>query len=110
MKQGGFNLGNWQSNSKDSMKLIHDSEAKTLSNSTNNSKLESDNKATISEEDQSYPKTESGSTTNDNETKVFGVSWDPESDQFYSDFSKIYEFEPNNVLKFLPKLFDLIYL
>ena len=49
MKQGGFNLRKWQSNSKELMKLINDSETKTLSNSTNNSKLESENKATFSE-------------------------------------------------------------
>ena len=50
-----------------------------------------ENKATFSEDDQSYAKTELGSTTSDDETKVLGVNWDPESDQFYFDFSKIYE-------------------
>ena len=82
MKQGGFNLRKWQSNSNELMKLINDSEAKTLSNSTNNSKLELENKATFSEDYQSYAKTELGSTTSDDETKVLGVNWDLESDQF----------------------------
>ena len=96
------------------MKLIDDSEAKTLSNSTNNSKLELENKATFSEDDQSYAKTESGSTTSDDETKVLGVNWDPESDQFYFDFSKIHEYgkelpiTKRSVLKISAKLFDPI--
>ena len=98
MKQGGFNFCKWHSNSKELMKLINDSEAKTLYNSTNNSKLESENKATFSEDDQSYARTELGSTTSDDETKVSGVNWDPESDQFYFDFSKIHEYGNNQMI------------
>ena len=45
MKKGGFNLRKWQSNSKELMKLINDSESKTLSDSTNSSKLELENNA-----------------------------------------------------------------
>ena len=73
-----------------------------------------ENKATFSEDDQSYAKTELGSTTSDDETKVLGVNWDPESDQFYFDFSKIYEYgkelpiTKRSVLKFSAKLFDPI--
>ena len=112
MTQDGFNLHKWQSNSKELMKLINDSEAKTLSNSTNNSKLESENKATFSEDDQSYAKTKLGSTTSDDETKVLGVNWDPESDQFYFDFSKTHDYgkklqiTKRFVLRLLAKLFD----
>ena len=110
MKQGGFNLRKWQSNSKELMKLINDSEASTLSNSTNNSKLELENKGTFCEDDQAYAKTELGSTTSDDETKVLGVNWDPESDQSYFDFSKIHEYgkelpiTERSVLKFPARL------
>ena len=114
VKKGGFNLYKWQSNSKELMKLINDSESETLSDSTNSSKLELENNATFSEDDQSYAKTESGSTTSADETKVLGVNWDPNSDKFYFNFAKVHEYgkelpiTKGSVLKLLAKLFDPI--
>ena len=76
----------------------------TLSNSTDNSKLESENKSTFSEDDQSYAKTELGSSDD--------VNRDPENDQFYFDFPKIHEYgkelptTKRSVLKLSAKLFD----
>ena len=92
MKAGGMNLRKVQSNSKQLMEGITDNvESLNYKTSSQNSETKLSKNETL-EGDTSHVKTMVGPqqiSENSSATKVLGISWDTDTDQFYFDFSEL---------------------
>ena len=110
MASGGFNLRKWNSNSPTLLKSIQVSESSQEQRPTDN--------GTTAEDDESYAKS---STTlgnselkSDTVVKVLGMNWDTIADEFFFNFSDLYDYGKSlpatkrSVLKFSAKIFDPI--
>ena len=113
MSQGRFNLRKWNSNSPTLLAKIKEAEGQTAPVESSNPSAV----ATVSEEDESYAKatTSSNSTIaeeNESYTKLLGIIWDSQSDQFTFDFSELITYisklpvTKRSLLKFTAKIFD----
>ena len=83
LKTGGFNLQKWKTNDSTLLKLIQNDE--------NDGETESEPKH-IQEEDGSFVNETFGINLNSSEnmkTKILGLNWDIEKDEFYLDFNEL---------------------
>ena len=102
--QGGFNLRKWNSNSQ-----ILLSELQQLEKPNCQTR---DSVSPVMEDEQSYTKYSVGLPSRDSISKVLGVQWDSETDQFCIDFSHIVELANSlpptkrSLLKLAATIFD----
>ena len=101
MKEGGFNLRKWNSNSQDVMEYIKVKEQIQPSESR------------TSEDDQTYAQlTTANLDSNDSENKVLGISWSIDSDNLLyklshlRDFTEVSKVTKRNILKTIASIFD----
>ena len=103
MKEGGFNLRKWISNSEKLMHWINQEEGMPIMEAS-----------MVSEEDKTYTQTQLGvnDSTISCEMKILGLNWDIEKDtfMFYFDglvqFSRELPLNKRSVLKVVAKLYD----
>lgn len=89
MKEGGFNLRKWVTNSSELRQHIMENEHSLNTEQNNVDSTKSEHK--VSEDDQSYTKSTLNSivASNDNVVKVLGVHWDTQTDMFLYDFTDL---------------------
>ena len=106
LKTGGFNLRKWKTNNSTLLKLIQNDE--------NDGETESEPKR-IQEEDGSFVNETFGINLNSSEnmkTKILGLNWDIEKDEFYLDFNELIKFANSlphtkrSVLSLAAKMYD----
>ena len=113
MSQGGLNLRKWNSNSPTLLAKIKEAENQTAPVEASKPSAV----ATVSEEDESYAKTTTSSNSTMGEeiesyTKLLGIIWDSQSDEFTFDFSELITYisklpvNKRSLLKFTAKIFD----
>ena len=110
MAEGGFNLRKWNSNSRTLLKAIESCE--------NPSGEPKSNQETTKEDDESYAKSSttlgSSEAKNDTIVKVLGLNWNTVSDEFFFDFTELYNYGSSlpatkrSILKLTAKIFDPI--
>ena len=82
LSEGGFNLRKWNSNSAEILQRIQIAESVLGDRSTK----PQNNPATIVEEEESYTKSTTGNCDNTEFTKLLGIIWDSDQDEFlFSD-------------------------
>ena len=112
MKEAGLNLRKWNSNSQVVLARIREAEdvAKSVGCTSNL-------KSAVSEEEESYSKSTTGSlnsVSNVKHSKLLGVIWDSHSDRLLFDFHDVIEYanslpsSKRSILKVTAKLFDLL--
>ena len=103
MKEGGFNLRKWISNSEKLMQWINQEEGVPIMEAS-----------MVSEEDKTYTQTQLGvnNSTISCERKILGLNWDVEKDTFMFYFDWLVQFaselplNKRSVLKVVAKLYD----
>ncbi|XP_028400806.1 uncharacterized protein LOC114523939 [Dendronephthya gigantea] len=114
MRQGGFNLRKWKSNSKELSHKINQCElsSETVNDERNQLKLNQD-ETKVSQDNQTYVKSMIGpQLSDDNKTKILGVNWDVETDNLYYEFDEIQHYArmlpptKRTVLRLVAKIFD----
>ena len=103
MKEGGFNLRKWISNSEKLMYWINQEEGMPIMEAS-----------MVSEEDKTYTQTQLGvnNSTISCEMKILGLNWDIEKDTFMFYFDGLVQFarelplNKRSVLKVVAKLYD----
>ncbi|XP_044184810.1 uncharacterized protein LOC122964955 [Acropora millepora] len=103
MKEGGFNLRKWISNSEKLMQWINQEEGVPIMEAS-----------MVSEEDKTYTQTQLGvnNSTISCERKILGLNWDVEKDTFMFYFDCLVQFarelplNKRSVLKVVAKLYD----
>ena len=106
LQEGKFNLRKWNSNSKELLERIQETERAIGKNETG------DSNPGVSEDDQSYVQASIGLNTGKETVKILGLNWNTESDEFCYDFSEIIELAKSlpvskrTLLKLTAKIFD----
>ena len=107
MNSGSFGLRKWNANSPELRQLIDREE--------NSETVDEKSNELVKEDDQKFTKETLGPNTNSDEktkTKILGLNWDIQNDEFYYDFDQIIEFANSlpltkrSVLKVAAKIYD----
>ena len=107
MNSGSFGLRKWNTNSPELRQLIDREE--------NSETVDEKSNELVKEDDQKFTKETLGPNTNSDEktkTKILGLNWDIQNDEFYYDFDQIIEFANSlpltkrSVLKVAAKIYD----
>ena len=88
LSEGGFNLRKWNSNSAELLQRIRIAESVLGDRSTQ----PQNNPATIVEEEESYTKAMTGNCDNTEYTKLLGIIWDSDQDEFLFSFSELIQY------------------
>ena len=88
LSEGGFNLRKWNSNSAELLQRIRIAESVLGDRLTQ----PQNNPATIVEEEESYTKVMTGNRDNTEYTKLLGIIWDSDQDEFLFSFSELIQY------------------